>query len=113
MGDKTKVNTDAAIFHTSNCYSYAFVARNQKGELIEARSSCKPGHISPESVETMGIQEALSWIKDKQLTEVTVETDCFVAVQAIRGNATMRSYFGKIVQECRVLLLQLKDKGLT
>ncbi|XP_074347208.1 uncharacterized protein LOC141686043 [Apium graveolens] len=112
MENKTKVNIDAAIFYTSNCYSYALAAINHKGELIEARSRCKPGHVNPESVETMGIREALSWIKDKQLQEVQVETDCLVAVQAIRGTVTMRSYFGRIVEECRALLMELKDRGV-
>lgn len=33
MENKIKVNTDAAIFHTSNCYSYAFAARNHRGGI--------------------------------------------------------------------------------
>lgn len=74
MKNKTKVNSDAAIFYRSNCYSDAFATRNQKGELIEARSRCKPGHISLNYTEIMDIWEALSWIKDKQLHDVQVET---------------------------------------
>lgn len=36
--DMIKVNTGAAIFKASNCYSYSFVARNHTDELGEARS---------------------------------------------------------------------------
>lgn len=60
--NQTKANTDAAVFEPSNCYNFAFAARNHKGELVEARFSCKEGSISPECAEAMGIREALSWI---------------------------------------------------
>lgn len=92
--NKTKINTDAAVFESSNCYSFAFAARNHKRDLIEARSSCKEGYTSPECAEAMVIREALSWIKAKQLNDTIVETDCLVVVQAIRGRAEMSSYFG-------------------
>lgn len=107
----TKVNTDPAIFQASNCYFFAFAARNHKGELLEARSSCKQGHINPECAETMGIQK-LSWVKDKGMTDVIIETDCFVAVQAIRSAAQLLSYFGRLIQQCKMLLEELKNKGV-
>lgn len=40
LTNSVKVNSDAAIFKDSNCYSYAIISRNHRGELIEARSSC-------------------------------------------------------------------------
>lgn len=107
-----KVNTDAAIFQDDNCYSYAFAARNHKGEFIHAQSRCKPGHIAPESAEALGISEALSWMKEKHMAGVIVESDCLVAVQAIRGSAQLLSYFGRIVGQCRVLLEELKHKDV-
>lgn len=36
-GNKIKVNSDAALFESSNCFSYAFVVRDSARELIEAR----------------------------------------------------------------------------
>ncbi|XP_074342142.1 uncharacterized protein LOC141679575 [Apium graveolens] len=110
--NQTKVNTDAAVFALTNCYSYAFSARNHKGELMEAQSKCKVGTISPDCAEVMDIREVLSWIKDKQMENVVVETDCLVAVQEIQTEAAMNSYFGSIVQECRDLLVTMKDKGV-
>lgn len=110
--NKTKVNTDAAIFLASSCYAYAFIARNHQGDLVEARSSCKPGTVAPEFAEAVGIREALSWIKSKHMVDVAVETDCLVAVQAIRGATALFSYFGKVIEECRALLKELKGKGV-
>lgn len=59
----TKINTDAAVFEASNRFSFAFAARNNKGELLEVRSRCKEGFTTPECAEAMGIRETLSWIK--------------------------------------------------
>ncbi|XP_074326920.1 uncharacterized protein LOC141664864 [Apium graveolens] len=92
-----KLNTDAAVYDSSNRYTYVFAARNCKGELLEACSSCKEGRMTLVCAEAMGIREALSWIKARQMQRVIVETDCLEAVQAIRGSATMASYLGAII----------------
>lgn len=60
----------------------------------------------------MGIKEVLRWIKGRQLSDVVVETECLVAVQVIRVSSTLLSYFGRIIQELKVLPLELKDKGM-
>ena len=60
-----KVNCDAAIFGATNCYSYAFAARNHRGKVMEARSRCCLGNITPENAEAIGVKEALSWIKEQ------------------------------------------------
>ena len=76
-----KVNRDAEIFGATNCYSYAFAARNHRGEVMEARSRCSLGNIAPENAEAIGVKEALSWIKKQRVKNVMVETDCLVVVQ--------------------------------
>lgn len=43
-----KINADAVIFGTSQCYSYSMVAKNHKGELSEAFSRCVQGSSNPE-----------------------------------------------------------------
>lgn len=47
-----KVNCDAALF--------AFVARDHRGEVVDARSKCSLGRVAPEIAEAIGIREALS-----------------------------------------------------
>lgn len=58
-----KVNSNATIFESSNCYSFSFVVRDYRGELMEARSSYSLGNVAPENAEAIGVREALSWIK--------------------------------------------------
>lgn len=109
-GNKIKVNTYAAIFATFGCYSYAFAVRYYEGMLIEARSRCCPGNISLESTEAMGIRETLSQIKEKDQEDVVVETYYPVVIQAIRGTPILLSYFCKMIEDCKVLLAELKGK---
>lgn len=112
QNNRIKVNTDAAIFKHSSCYSHAFVARNQHGHLIEAQSKCRQGAIAPELAEALGIREALSWIKENQYDGVELETDCLQVIQAIRSTITSLSYLGRVVEDCRVLLLSLKARNV-
>lgn len=60
----------------------------------------------------MGIRVALSWFKEREMHRVVIETNCLVVIQAIRGTVPMSSYFGVIIQECRNLLVDMKDKGI-
>lgn len=53
------VNTDAALFKEFNSYSYSRLARNHKGELVEAVSSCRQGSIDPTVAEAIIIREAM------------------------------------------------------
>lgn len=93
--NSVEVNTDdAAIFKESNCYSYAFVIRDHEGNLIEARSSCLRGCPSVELGKALGIKEALSWVKNADLNNVTVESESLQIVQAVRSSFMCYSYLG-------------------
>lgn len=108
-----KVNTDAAIFSESNCYSFAMVARSHKEDLVEAKSCCRQGSISPELAEVMGLREALSWIKMNRWPVVDVETDCLLIVQAISSESATMSYFGRLIEECKHMLGDFKDQKVS
>ncbi|KAL8118945.1 hypothetical protein AgCh_016437 [Apium graveolens] len=110
--NKIKINTDAVLFSNLNRYSHAQVVRDHNGELVEAMSKCSRGLVNPEAVEAMGIREALSWVKQKQQHDVIVETDCLVMVQWIRSSYAALSYLGRLIDECRQLLVDLQDKNV-
>uniref|UniRef100_A0A803NW84 RNase H type-1 domain-containing protein n=1 Tax=Cannabis sativa TaxID=3483 RepID=A0A803NW84_CANSA len=107
VSTKFKINVDGAIFAAENRFGIGFLLRDTNGKLIEVFSSSKFGVVSPEIAEIMGVKEALSWIKTKALTEVEIETDSLVVVQAINGSGQMPSQFGLLVQDCRLLLSEL------
>ena len=70
------------------------------------------GSPSAELAEAMGIREALSWVKNQNLSNVVLESDCLQIVQAIRSSFLCFSLLGRVVKECRVLLTSLKNKNV-
>ena len=107
-----KINMDAAIFEKTNSYSFAWIARNHGGSLVEARSTCLRGTPNPELAEVMGIREALSWVMSKDQKNVIIESDCLQMVQAIRSFFSCLPYLGRVVQDCRTLLTNLSSKNV-
>lgn len=107
-----KVSVDAATFIDNSGTGMGMVARNSKGELIQAVSKFTREVVSPELAEAMAIKEAFSWIKSNLWQEVIMESDCMVPVQAIRSNMQMRSPFGLVVEDCRNTLLLLNKVSL-
>ena len=99
-----KINTDGALFEDSNTNSYSMIVRNHAGDLVESKASCRQGTVNPEMAELMGIREALSWLKDKDYAGAIVETG-LAMVQAIRSSTATLSYLGRVINECKSLLL--------
>uniref|UniRef100_A0A803PGM8 Polygalacturonase n=1 Tax=Cannabis sativa TaxID=3483 RepID=A0A803PGM8_CANSA len=62
--------------------------------IQQATAGCKIGRVSPELAEIMGIREALSWIKTNDYSQVVIEADSRVCVEAIRSSAVLVSAFG-------------------
>ncbi|KAL8103095.1 hypothetical protein AgCh_027577 [Apium graveolens] len=110
--NSVKINTDAAIFTESDSYSYVFVVRDHEGRLIEAGARCRRGSPSADLAEALSIREALSWLKDKGYGNAVLESDCLQVVQAIRSSFVCFSYLGRVVNECRSLLVSLSNKNV-
>ncbi|KAM6542760.1 hypothetical protein CsatB_007207 [Cannabis sativa] len=106
--NKIKVNVDAALFNSSNKYGCGFVARDHHGMLVQGKTLLFTGSASPELAESIGIREALSWIKSHGWQHATLETDCLTVVQALRSSTDMISPFGQLILECKKLLSILK-----
>lgn len=107
-----KVNVDAALFESSNLFSYAMVARDHNRLLLKAKSSCKQESANPELAEAIGIREALSWVKEQEWLATIVESDCLIAVQTIRCSSFNFSYLGRVIDECKNLLVELESKSV-
>ncbi|KAH6756240.1 hypothetical protein C2S53_003775 [Perilla frutescens var. hirtella] len=80
-----------------------------RGQLVEARTVYREGVVASEFAEVIGIKKALSWIKARQWEKTILESDCLVAINAIRSNLFMRSPFGLVVEECRHLLHSMSN----
>ncbi|XP_060959373.1 uncharacterized protein LOC133030597 [Cannabis sativa] len=107
-----KINVDGAIFQEENKFGFGLVVRDHSCRLIEAVSGSRFGAVHPGVAEVIGVKEALSWIKRKQWSNVVVETDALVVVQAIKGSVNMPSQFGMLVRDCRDLMATLNNVSL-
>ncbi|XP_060961018.1 uncharacterized protein LOC133031516 [Cannabis sativa] len=107
-----KINVDGAIFQNQNKFGFGCVARDTNGLLLEAISESRLGVVKPVIAETIGIKEALSWIERKQWSNVVIETDALVVVQAINSSFSMPSQFGLLVGDCRTLMSSLNNVSL-
>ncbi|XP_060965704.1 uncharacterized protein LOC133034606 [Cannabis sativa] len=99
-----KVNVDGAIFEAENKFGVGCVARDSNGCLITTLSVSRFGLVKAEIVEIIGIKEALRWIKKKQWTNVVIETDALVVVQAINSSILMPSQFRLLARDCHEML---------
>lgn len=61
--DTIKVDVDAATFDAQKAFGLGMLARNYRGDLIEAKTRCLQYSVPAEGAEVMAIKEALSWIK--------------------------------------------------
>lgn len=88
------------------------VARDCSGELIQAQSKVYKGLKSAEWTEAIAVKEALSWSDRSAWSQVEIESDCLVVVQAIRSRVCMRSPFGEDIESCRSLLCRRNNVKL-
>ncbi|XP_030477880.1 uncharacterized protein LOC115694918 [Cannabis sativa] len=102
-----KINVDEATFDANNSFGTGFIVRDFKGAVILASSTFSTGFSNAPFAEIISIKEALSWIKDSNLSNVVIETDCLTAVQALQSRIDMPSMFGIVVKDCKVLLSSL------
>ncbi|KAK9088929.1 hypothetical protein Scep_028011 [Stephania cephalantha] len=68
---------------------------------------CFVGVFGPKEAEAIGVREALSWLKEGNMLQVTVETDAQVVVQALSSNSKDLSYFGSLIDDCTELLTDM------
>lgn len=74
------VNVDAAIVKGSPYFSVGMVLRNHTGAFIVGRVLKISKEVSVIEAETIGIEEALSWIMLSGVKDVSVESDSLLAV---------------------------------
>ncbi|XP_060965664.1 uncharacterized protein LOC133034574 [Cannabis sativa] len=107
-----KVNVDAAIFETTRQFGIGWAARDTRGVLISGHTRLFNVQATPELAEAVGIREVLSWIKTSRLQQVVIETDCLSVVQPLRSSIVMISTFGQVVNDCKALLIELKNVSI-
>lgn len=108
--DVIKITVDAATFEEFSAFGVGMLARDHTREVVLGKSVVCSRKVSPDYAEAMAIEEALSWVKGERWKEVIIESDCLVAIQAIRSKMIMISPYGQVINECMRLSLDLNIK---
>ena len=104
-----KCNVDAALLNQYNQIGYGCVIRDDQGEFIAARNGVLNGPMNPALAKALSCKEALSWLKNLSYNKVIVELDAQQLVHALQGFQEDLSYFGSIVEDCKILSKDLGD----
>ncbi|KAK9092874.1 hypothetical protein Syun_027785 [Stephania yunnanensis] len=100
-------NVDTAVFKEKGLSSIAAIIRVDSGAFIAAMGECFVGVFEPKEAEAIGVREALSWLKEGNMLQVTIETDAQVVVQPLSSNSKDLSYFGSLIDDCTELLTDM------
>lgn len=94
-----KVNVDASVFPGTNEFSIGMILRNSAGDFMAAKNQKFGGEVSVVEAETIGVREALSWIKELQRQEdkVILESDSQLAINAIHSKNLNYLEIGDII----------------
>lgn len=104
-----KVNADASVFTGSLSYSVGMVLRDHTGGFCKARNLRKNGEVSVFEAETEGVLAAIRWVMELCISNVAVESDSMLTVQALRNGTQNFLEVGNILQESRILLESRPD----
>ncbi|KAL8553592.1 hypothetical protein ACS0TY_002054 [Phlomoides rotata] len=83
------------------------IIHDDRGHHFLSRSHVMPGLYELEEDGTIGLHEALSWIKDLGVTKVVIEMNAKNVVDAVNGHEEYNSVFGDILGGCKGLLSSL------
>ncbi|WCJ19123.1 hypothetical protein M5689_001426 [Euphorbia peplus] len=103
-----KVNVDASLVVGSGFLGIGGIIRDDAGIFCGAFSRKVRGNFSVREGEALGIREALSWVKNKSLEHVILESDAAFVVEHLRHHS-FRSGYGVILDDCKYLISSFND----
>ena len=81
--------------------------RDEIENYVAAKNETFIGPLEPDLAKGMCCKEALSWVKNLGFTKVVIESDAQQLIQALHNYDRDYSYFGALVEDCKILS---KDK---
>ncbi|CAI9787317.1 unnamed protein product [Fraxinus pennsylvanica] len=65
--------------------------------------------VDPLIAETLGVREALSWIKSNFSGVQTIEMDALLVYSALQNDGVDNSYLGILIEECRLIAREMSN----
>ena len=113
VGERIKVNIDAACFNELNITSIGGVLRKAARHVVGALTRCLPYFVEANLAEALCLIEVLSWIEDLGINGTVIEMDSLVSVGAVNRPEEDQSYFGVLISDCHALLSSLDAVSVT
>ena len=79
------------------------------GNYVAAKNEIFVGPLEPDLAEGMCCKEALSWVKNLGFIKVVIELDAQQLIQALHNSDRDYSYFGALVNDCKILSKDLSE----
>lgn len=93
------------VFSSNNLIGAGMVLRDSQGNFLAARTNTHQcSVIDPAVAKAMSVREALSWIKEMNMSQVCVESDALNVVNAIKHGRIDSSCFGFFISNCVTFL---------
>ena len=83
--------------------------RDENGNYVAAKNATIIGPLEPALAEGMCCKEALSWVKNLGFSKVIMESDAQQLIQALHKTDRDYSYFGALVDDCKILSKDLSE----
>jgi ribonuclease HI len=103
---------DASFDHFSKIGGSGAVIRDSCGQFIAALQQINVRVSSAREAEAMTIREALSWIKERNMSNVIIESDSQLCVTACNSSGENLSLFGLFILDCKSLLKDIANSSV-
>ena len=94
-----KVNVDATIFSMSGTIGLGWVLRDSIGSFLATGEELVQQQLQPNEARALGIQEALSWIKQSHLVKAVVEMDAQIVFNILQDPHLVNSPFAMLITD--------------
>ena len=108
-----KLNFDAAIFQDGEASGFGVVIRNNGGEVMAALSARGPAVSDSEEAEVLACRKALEFAADSGFTELILEGDNSVVMNAISSSRMFQSRLGHLYFDVNCLAMGLPVLSLS
>ena len=95
------VNSDAAIFSSSNSMGFGAVIHDHNGSCLAACGEHVEGVTSPELAEALALRHAISFAVEEGFVHMVVASDCLSVIQRVLSPEVDRSALGAVTEDVK------------
>ncbi|MCI25241.1 cytochrome P450, partial [Trifolium medium] len=99
-----KINVDAHLSSDDHWFS-GLILRREDGSAVGAATRSHEGTDDAILGESLGLNDVLDWLERDNISEVVIEMDNQIVVNAVKRKASIRKDWGAVVNRCVSFLI--------